>query len=325
MQPEDVRVEVSPGVTLRVRSWPGDGAGAGRGAGGVWTDERSDEGAERGGKTAHPGTAARASGASAKGQGPAYLLVHGLSSNALLWDEVAERLSAAGRPAYAVDQRSHGESDAPAEGYDTATAAADLATLLRRLDGPPVVAVGQSWGGNVVVRLAAEHPSLVSALALVDGGWIDLSSDFATWEECETALRPPEVDGMRPDGLRRYIAAAHPDWSQRAVAATAANLRVTADGRLERRLAIPHHMLIVRSMWDDPPWRDYPRITVPTLLLPAVPADPQGGERRRAAVSKAAAALVRSRVREYVGADHDLHAQHPDALAADLLTLPSET
>src|SRR5687767_6680359 len=150
-EPSDVRVEVSPGVTLRVRVWPGDIPAP-------------------------------------------YLLVHGLSSNARLWDGVAAELSAAGRPAYAVDQRSHGESDAPPEGYDTTTAAADLAVVCERLGLSPVVAVGQSWGGNVVVRLAAEHPALVAGLALVDGGWIDLSAEFATWEECERALRPPDVD-----------------------------------------------------------------------------------------------------------------------------------
>jgi pimeloyl-ACP methyl ester carboxylesterase len=278
LEPSDVRVEVSPGVTLRVRVWPGTG-------------------------------------------GVPYLLVHGLSSNARLWDQVAARLGTAGRPAYAVDQRSHGESDAPADGYDTATAAADLAMVCERLGLPPVVAVGQSWGGNVVVRLAAEHPTLVAGVALVDGGWIDLSADFDTWPECERALRPPDVDAMRPDQVRDHITREHPDWSAAAIEATLANLRVTPDGWLRRRLAIPDHMRIVRSMWDDPPWQDYPRVTAPTLLIPAVPADEGRADRKRATVAKAAAALPRARVREYVGADHDLHAQQPEALAADLLSV----
>jgi pimeloyl-ACP methyl ester carboxylesterase len=281
-EPSDVRVEVSPGVTLRVRVWPGDIPAP-------------------------------------------YLLVHGLSSNARLWDGVAAELSAAGRPAYAVDQRSHGESDAPPEGYDTTTAAADLAVVCERLGLSPVVAVGQSWGGNVVVRLAAEHPGLVAGLALVDGGWIDLSTEFATWEECERALRPPDVDAMRPEQVRHHITSEHPDWSEAAIEATLANLRVTPDGWMRRRLAIPDHMRIVRSMWDDPPWRDYPRVTAPTLLIPAVPADEDRAERKRATVARAAAALARAEVREYAGADHDLHAQHPEALAADLLGVGRET
>src|SRR5215510_13608463 len=105
------------------------------------------------------------------GAGTPYLLVHGLSSNAGLWDEVADVLTGAGHPVYAVDLRSHGESDVPPDGYDTGTAAADVAAVSRGLGLGPAIVAGQSWGGNVVVRLAARFPDLVRALALVDGGW----------------------------------------------------------------------------------------------------------------------------------------------------------
>jgi len=64
---------------------------------------------------------------------PPFVLVHGLASNARLWDEVAARLGAAGHPSYAVDLRGHGDSDLPDDGYDTATAAADLATVISAL------------------------------------------------------------------------------------------------------------------------------------------------------------------------------------------------
>jgi non-heme chloroperoxidase len=191
------------------------------------------------------------------------------------------------------------------------------------------VVAGQSWGGNVVVRLAARHPDLVRALALVDGGWIDLSATFDTWEQCETALRPPDVDGLRPAELRDTLTQAHPDWSDEAIAATMANLREAPDGTLRRRLSVPDHMRIVRSMWDDPPWTDFPRITAPVLLLPALSmlenaAGASAGDRRSELVVKAAGALPRARIREYAGADHDLHAQHPDEVAADLLALAKE-
>jgi pimeloyl-ACP methyl ester carboxylesterase len=256
--------------------------------------------------------------------GPPFLLVHGLSSNARLWDAVARSLAEAGHPVFAVDLRSHGESDAPPDGYDTGTAAADLAALWSRLGLPPAVVAGQSWGGNVVVRLAARHPELVGALALVDGGWIDLSATFDTWEQCETALRPPDVDSLRAAELRDILTSSHPDWSAEAIAATMANLREAPDGTLRRRLAVPDHMRIVRSMWDDPPWTDFPGITAPVLLLPAIPAAASAGDRKSELVVKAAGALPRARIREYVGADHDLHAQHPGEVAADLLALAKE-
>jgi pimeloyl-ACP methyl ester carboxylesterase len=246
-----------------------------------------------------------------------FLLVHGLSSNARLWDGVAAELSAAGHPVHAVDLRSHGDSDAPPDGYDTATAAEDVAAL--GLTG--VVAAGQSWGGSVVVTLAAKHPEVVRALALIDGGWYDPAHEFPSWEAAETALRPPDIDGLPAEELRRYLRRGHPDWSAEAIEATLGNMRIWPDGTLTRRLPIDKHMRIVRSMWDDPPVRHYPSITVPVLLIPAVPADPAQAEARRARVRHAADGLADATVREYAGADHDLHAQHPRELAADLLEL----
>jgi pimeloyl-ACP methyl ester carboxylesterase len=270
-----------------------------------------------------PGVCLRVRHWPAPGPSP-YLLVHGLSSNARLWDEVAERLVAAGHPTYAVDLRSHGRSDAPVDGYDTATAAADVGAVADRLRLGRAIVVGQSWGGNVVVRLAAERPDLVAALALVDGGWIDLSAQFRTWGEAEAALRPPELDGLRADDLRAMLRRGHLDWSPRAIEATIANLRTEADGRLERRLPVAHHMRIIRSMWLEPPWPDLSKVEAPVLLLPAVPADAQAAESRRGGVRAAAAALAQARVREFIGADHDIHAQHPAALAAELLLLRGE-
>lgn len=252
---------------------------------------------------------------------PAFLLVHGLASNARLWDEVAAELSGAGHPSYAVDLRGHGESELPAAGFDTATAAADLAAVATALDLRDLVVVGQSWGGNVAVRFAAEHPALVAALALVDGGWIDLSSQFDSWEACAAALRPPDLDGLRADDLRGYLRRAHPDWSPTAIEATVANLRVDPSGAVTRRLPVPQHMMIVRSMFDDPPQRFYPALAMPVLLLPALPAARARAAQARSRVKAAADALPRATIREYVDSDHDLHAQHPKRLAADLLGL----
>jgi non-heme chloroperoxidase len=255
---------------------------------------------------------------------PAFVLVHGLSSNARLWEEVAAVLSAAGHDVYAIDLRSHGESTTTDTGADTPTAAADVAAVMKALNLGPAVVAGQSWGGNVVVRLAARHPELVAAVALVDGGWLDLSAQFDSWQQCEAALRPPSVEGRTPDFIGRFLRTGHPDWSEQAVEATLASVRIRPDGTLERRLSIDAHMAIVRSMWDLPPWSDLARITVPVLLAPAIPADAEGAARKRAELDRAERALARSRRREYLGGDHDLHAQQPAALAADLLSLVGE-
>jgi non-heme chloroperoxidase len=258
------------------------------------------------------------------GDAPPFVLVHGLASNARLWDEVAAVLAGAGHEVAAVDLRSHGESEAPAGGYDTTTAADDVAAVHAALDLRPAVVVGQSWGGNVVVRLTAHHPQVVAALGLVDGGWLDLTSTFSSWSACAAALRPPDVDGLPAEELRRHLISAHPQWSAAAIEATEANLRELPDGSVQRRLSIENHMRIVRSMWDEPPWPDLAKVTVPTLLMPALGGFGDRGSDKRPQVSRAAAALPLARVREYIDGDHDLHAQQPAAVAADLLALAAE-
>ena len=253
-----------------------------------------------------------------EGRPPGFVLVHGLASNALLWQGVSERLSdeGAGHAVTAIDLRGHGKSEAPESGYDTSTAAADVAAVIasRGLERP--VVAGQSWGGNVVVELAASHRVRLAAIALVDGGWIRLGG-FASWEEVLQRLTPPDMSGLSWSEIFALIRTAHPDWADWAVEATLANLRELPDGTVRARLARDHHLSILQSMWDHPITDLYGAVTVPSLL---VAAGARGGPKLRA-VEWAAGALPGSEVRWYEDADHDLHAQHPSALAADLLTL----
>jgi pimeloyl-ACP methyl ester carboxylesterase len=277
---ETLSVSVADGVNLNVRFWPANEPGDG-------PDSRP----------------ARV--------GAPCLLVHGLASNARLWDGVAARTSAAGHPTCAVDLRSHGDSDAPDDGYDTATAAADLAAVCGALGLRGALVAGQSWGGNVVVRFAAQHPDLVAALVLVDGGWINLRKQFKSWRACEARLRPADIDGMPESGLRAGIARGHPTWEPWAVDATVANLRALSDGTVSRRLSIPRHMSIVRSMWDDPPERDFPALSMPVWLMPALPRN-AGHDHPSSA---AASAIPAATLVPVPGGDHDLHAQHPKFVA----------
>jgi pimeloyl-ACP methyl ester carboxylesterase len=257
-----------------------------------------------------------------------FLLVHGLASNARLWDGVARRLAAAGHDVVALDQRGHGRSATPTGGYDTATCAADLAqvcSILGWTGSRSPVLVGQSWGGNVVLTCAARHGA-ARALALVDGGWIALGREFATFEQCWARLAPPTFDEARYDDLAAKIRAAHPDWPDDGIAGTLANLRRTGGGGVRARLAREHHRQILHSLWAADPGARYPDLRVPVLALPAGSPD-DAGERavtKAAAVAELLAAVPGSRARWYPGADHDLHAQHPAAVAADLLTLAAD-
>jgi len=255
----------------------------------------------------------------APGEGRPFLLVHGLASNARLWDGVARRLAAAGHEVVAVDQRGHGRSSEPETGYDTATAASDLADLIALRgwtgDRAPVVA-GQSWGGNVVLTLAAVHGG-VAAIALVDGGWIHLSDRFPTFDECWAALAPPVFDGWTRAELEERASAWNADWPEEGRRGALGNFADLPDATVRPHLSRDHHRSIVHSLWLDDPRPLYPRVQVPALLMPAVASVPSVAT----PVTEALELIPRAEVAWYVGAHHDLHAQQPDRCADDLLAL----
>ena len=244
-----------------------------------------------------------------------FLLVHGLASNARLWDGVAERLHLLGHPVAAVDQRGHGLSDKPDAGYDLATAVEDLAAVMRSLGFERPVLVGQSWGGNVVLELAAQRPGMARGVALVDGGWIELADRFPRWEECAAALAPPSTGGLTPAAMEGRIREAHPDWPEMGIAGSMANYEAGPGGAVAPRLTPERHLRLLRSLWEHRPSTRYAGLSVPVLLVPAEdPEEPNGSDD---AVKEAEAHIPRVRTHRMVG-DHDLHAQHPEALAGVL-------
>jgi pimeloyl-ACP methyl ester carboxylesterase len=256
---------------------------------------------------------------------PSVLLVHGLASNARLWDAVAACLVAAGHPVVAVDLRGHGRSAKPATGYGTDQVAGDLAEVLASLARTdpdhfdrPVVA-GQSWGGNVVVELAVQHPELLRGVVGVDGGVIDLQARFPDADACFAALAPPPLAGRRLEEVEAALRRFHPGWPEGALQATLDNLEVRDDGTVAPRLPRDRHMAILAGLWAHRPLERIRVLTVPLLLLMAD--DGQGSAwsaDKRATVAQVVAAHPGVLVRWFEPADHDVHAQHPGAVAGAL-------
>lgn len=249
---------------------------------------------------------------------PRFLLVHGLASNARLWDGVAAELAAAGHPSTAVDLRGHGESDRPQHGYEFPTLVSDLAAVIAADDDGPVVAVGQSFGGNLVLDLAHRHPERVSAVACVDGGFIRLADRFPDWESAAAALAPPSFDGLTRRQLEQGMRARFDGWPEEAVAAQLANFEDTSDG-VRPRLHRSTHMRLLSALWTHDSSAIADRLELPVLVVAATvdsPAEP--GE-----VEAFVRRLRRGRL-AWVEGHHDVHAQRPGAVAALLLELAGE-
>ncbi len=129
-------------------------------------------------------------------------------------------------------------------------------------------------------------------------------------------------EGVTAAGLRAQLREVHPRWSECALDAHLANLRTGPDGMLVPRLSGPQFASIVASVWDEQPHRWYPSVTVPVMLLPVAHRYSPVGERQwRTWVESAEAALPDATVRWYLDADHDVHYDHPERIARDLLDL----
>ncbi|MBV9544029.1 MAG: alpha/beta fold hydrolase, partial [Chloroflexi bacterium] len=101
------------------------------------------------------------------GHGPALVLVHGLGLSHLTWaaatDALAEHFTV-----YTLDLPGFGYSDKPADYASARQAAAFVDRFLEALGVERATVIGHSMGGAVAMWLAAEHPTRIERVVLVN-------------------------------------------------------------------------------------------------------------------------------------------------------------
>lgn len=254
------------------------------------------------------------------GSGEWLVLLHGLASQAHIWDLVAPHLTDSFR-VVAIDQRGHGLSDKPDSGYDWATIASDLDAILNALKINRAVLAGHSWGGNVAVQYAVDHPDRVSGLVLIDGGFLQIG-DRLDWPTVEKFLEPPDLIGMPVDEFRASMKMwMDSAWSPEAEAITLQNFEVRADGTIAPRLQKSNHMQVVRALWEHRPSELWARVACPVLMIPAVAPEPHDErtrdtlENKRRDVATAEKSLARSQTIWLMDTIHDAPLQRQTELA----------
>ncbi|MEX0683490.1 MAG: alpha/beta hydrolase, partial [Dehalococcoidia bacterium] len=199
------------------------------------------------------------------GDGPPLILLHGLSSGSRIWDWTAPLLAQRFR-VIALDQRSHGLSDAPDDGYGFDDVTADLDAFIEALGLERPALAGHSWGASVALTYAVAHPA--RAVVLIDGGVIELSSR-GTWEDAEARMRPPDIDGTPVEtflGFMRRWPNLQDMWKEDLPDMVLSNFEVR-DDKVYRRLAIPNHMKIARAIFDLKPSELLPEIACPLMII----------------------------------------------------------
>jgi pimeloyl-ACP methyl ester carboxylesterase len=98
--------------------------------------------------------------------GAPVLLLHAWGESLGCFDRLVPLLPMTFR-ALAMDQRGHGESDKPTDGYSLADFADDVTAFLDAVNLPAAVLVGSSSGGYVAQQVAISNPQRVRGLVLV--------------------------------------------------------------------------------------------------------------------------------------------------------------
>ena len=101
-----------------------------------------------------------------EGQGEPLLLLHGWTQTTVLWENYIDGFKKHFR-VYAIDLLGHGKSSPFAKTFRLEDAADHLLALMNHLRLDQVNAIGFSYGGELLLRAAAEHPQRFSSMILI--------------------------------------------------------------------------------------------------------------------------------------------------------------
>jgi pimeloyl-ACP methyl ester carboxylesterase len=113
------------------------------------------------------------------GKGDPVVLLHGYAETSHMWRPLMAKLADT-RTVIAPDLRGAGQSSTPADGYTKAAMARDIHALTSKLGYQRVQIVGHDIGLMVAYAYAAQYPSEVERIALMDaflpgiGNWRDV-------------------------------------------------------------------------------------------------------------------------------------------------------
>ena len=242
------------------------------------------------------------------GSGTPIVLLHGLTGLAHVWGETVNALGGYG-PAWALDQRGHGDSPAPVSGYSIAEYVGDVVAFVRtlRLEQPHLV--GHSMGARVAMVAAARHPELFRSVSVVDIGperWT------ANWRDTVAAIERMPATMTEAETLAFFTRnRPTPAARQRGYLS---RLRDAGEGRLTWRGSPEAWKQTVKSHRSRDFWEEWGRIAIPALLI-------RGGDSNE--LRPAVAARMRDRnpgvrYQEFAGVGHNIPLIAPETLAAAL-------
>jgi len=229
--------------------------------------------------------------------------LHGVTDSWRSFEPVLPHLPGTLR-VFALTQRGHGDSEAPASGYALADFAGDVVAFLDAQRLERAIIVGHSMGSANALRLAIDHPQRVAGLVLLGAfaGFRDNAELKAFWQ----------------NDLAQLADAVDFDFAREFQASTLAQPVPPAffDIVMAECLKCPARVWrdAFAGMFEDNFVEQLAAVTAPTLLLwGRHDAFCQHADQQRLL-----AGIAGSRLVEYADAGHALHWEEPARVAADL-------
>jgi len=259
-----------------------------------------------------------------------FVLLHGLGSNARIWELVAPLLAREGWGVIAPDLRGHGESEATQEMSSLAIYAADLSELIKRMELSACILAGHSWGGTLALETAAGCGSgadAPSGLVLLDGGIGQLNQiPGANWEAIREALAPSTEPGSTLESFHTRLSHPKRKWrpGSRERSMILASYTLDEQNCLTPRLSDGAYYALLEELWGYPTFTRFGAVRCPVLMLPISPPKPwslrdhahvfmneQGVEEGRSRLKELQVRWLRNTV-------HDAPLQKPERVAREL-------
>ena len=187
-----------------------------------------------------------------EGKGPQLLLIPGITSPAITWGFVAERLAEV-FDVHVLDVRGRGLSETGDLDYTLDAMAADARALAEQMDRP--IVMGHSMGARTAIRAVAEKPEVFKGAILVDPpvSGPNRRPYPSPWAWYGDSIKMA-VKGCSAEDMKAYC----PTWTDEQCALRAEWLHTC-------------HWGAIRTAYDgfhtDDIHADVPKLTVPTRLV----------------------------------------------------------
>jgi esterase len=200
-------------------------------------------------------------------ESPKLVFLHGLLGFSANWRSVARRFESDYR-VFVFDQRGHGRSIQPEQGYAPENYADDLLKLLDELKWEKINLVGHSMGGRNALNFASRFPDRVEKLVIEDIGPIGNPMAADGYRQMFKVIPIPFPSREAALAFMSYeFPKVWPQGGSQLGLFLYSNMVVRLDGQVEWKNSLTHVIDSVLEGHAQDRWSEWDSLRMPTLVI----------------------------------------------------------